>query len=63
MQLVGIDSDNRSIFLVKIANMEDVLTVQRIHIVVEFVPGALLVTWQLAVRIQQNLTRKSMQQA
>lgn len=39
MQLVGIDSYNGSIFFVKIANMEDILTVQRVHFVVEFVPG------------------------
>lgn len=39
MQLIRIDSDNGSIFFVKIANMEDVLTVQRIHFVVEFIPG------------------------
>jgi hypothetical protein len=39
VQLVGIDSDNGSIFFVKITNVEDVLTVQRIHFVVEFIPG------------------------
>ena len=38
MQLVRIDSHNRSILFVKIAYMEDVLTVQRIYFVVEFVP-------------------------
>jgi hypothetical protein len=39
VQLVRIDSDNGSIFFVKVANVEDVLTVQRIHLVVEFIPG------------------------
>ena len=47
MQLVGIDSDNGSIFFVKIANVEDVLTVQRIHFEVVFIPGIceLLAIW------------------
>jgi hypothetical protein len=63
VQLVRIDSDNGSIFFVKTANMDDVLTVQRIHIVVKFIPGVSLATWQLAVGIQQNLTKKSMQRA
>jgi len=54
VQLVGIDSDNWPIFFVEIANMEDVLAVQRIHIIVELIPGDSLDPWQLAVRIQQS---------
>ena len=38
MQLVRIDSYNWTILFVKIAYMEDILTVQRIYFVVEFVP-------------------------
>jgi len=41
VQLVGIDSYNRSIFFVKIANMEDILTVERVYFVVEFIPRIL----------------------
>jgi hypothetical protein len=44
VQRIGIDSDDRAILLMKIANVEGVLTVQRIHVVVEFIPGFSLVT-------------------
>jgi hypothetical protein len=46
VQLVWVDSHNGSILFVKIANVEDVLAVQRVHVVVEFVPGISLVTLQ-----------------
>jgi hypothetical protein len=60
VKLVGIDLDNRSIFLVKVANVEDILTVQWIYIVVELIPGVLSASLQPTVRVQWDLTRKSM---
>jgi len=38
MELIRIDSDDRPILFMKIANVEGVLTIKGVDVVVEFVP-------------------------
>jgi hypothetical protein len=38
MELIWIDSDDWSIFYMKVTNVEGILTVKGVYIVVEFVP-------------------------
>ena len=42
MELIGVDSNDWAIFLVEVANVESVLSVEGVDVIIEFVPRSLV---------------------